>query len=146
MTPDSPRIPVTLSLADCARATGLSVKAIRRRIERGTLESMLIDGRRRIPVSVLVGAGLLVKGLDRGQRGATTGHVQPGAVVRRLASQQRRLTEELAAAGELEADVRRIVDQLHRERLRSRELEEALARAQDEIRLLERALRSSQGR
>jgi hypothetical protein len=131
----------SLSLADCARATGLSVKAIRRRIERGTLESVLLDGRRRIPVSALVGAGLLIEGLDRGGRGSTQGYVQPAAVVQQLVAQRQRLTEELAVSSGLEADVRRIAEQLRRERSRSHELEDEVARARAQIRELERRLR-----
>jgi septal ring factor EnvC (AmiA/AmiB activator) len=136
---------MTLSLGDCARATGLSVKAIRRRIERGTLQSVLVDGRRRIPVSSLVGAGLLVEGLDRGGRGSAQGQVQPAAVVQRLVAQRQRLTEELAVVADLEADVRRIAEQLRRERSRSHELEDELAQARHRITQLERALRSRGG-
>jgi hypothetical protein len=138
MSSDPAPPPMTLGLGDCSRATGLSVKALRRRIERGTLASVLVDGRRRIPVAALVGSGLLVEGLDRGARGSGQGHVQPALVVQRLAAQRQRLTEELAVVADLEADVRRIAEQLRRERMRSQELEEQLAHARARLRQLER--------
>ena len=47
-----------MSIRDAARASGLSPKALRRRIERGTLGSVLVGGRRRIPVDDLVRRGL----------------------------------------------------------------------------------------
>lgn len=48
-----------MSIRDAARASGLSPKALRRRIERGTLGSVLVGGRRRIPVDDLVRRGLM---------------------------------------------------------------------------------------
>jgi uncharacterized protein YceH (UPF0502 family) len=50
----------TVDIAGAARASGLSVKAIRGRVERGSLPAELVDGRRRIPISALLAAGLLV--------------------------------------------------------------------------------------
>lgn len=50
----------TVDISGAARATGLSVKAIRGRVERGSLPSELVAGRRRIPVRALLEAGLLV--------------------------------------------------------------------------------------
>jgi hypothetical protein len=52
---------LTLTIRECSLATGLSVKALRRRIERGTLPAHLIGGVRRISVSDLLRAGLLVQ-------------------------------------------------------------------------------------
>ena len=51
----------TLTIRDVARATGLSVKAVQRRIERGTLPARLEHGVRRIPVGALVDAQLVVQ-------------------------------------------------------------------------------------
>jgi len=51
----------TIDIAGAARATGLSVKALRGRVERGSLPHVLVDGRRRIPVQALLEAGLLVQ-------------------------------------------------------------------------------------
>jgi hypothetical protein len=129
---------LTLSVTDCARATGLSAKAIRRRIERGTLDSVLVDGQRRVPIASLVGAGLLIQGLGRGERGAAAGQAQPAAVLARLAAQRQRLAEQVAGIGDLEGDVRRIAEQLRRERARCRELEYELVRARQRISELER--------
>lgn len=50
----------TIDIAGAARATGLSVKAVRGRVERGSLPYELVAGRRRIPVRALLDAGLLV--------------------------------------------------------------------------------------
>src|SRR4051794_30625992 len=94
------RPPLTLNVAECARATGLTPKAIRRRIERGTLESTLVAGQRRIPLNALIAAGLLVEGVDRGHRGTPQGTQQPGALVQRLIAHRERLAEEVAAANE----------------------------------------------
>src|ERR687894_3280336 len=49
-----------LSIRDAALATGLTPKALRRRIERGTLRSTMVDGRRRIAMEELLERGLLV--------------------------------------------------------------------------------------
>ncbi len=49
-----------LTIQQAALATGLSTKALRRRVERGTLASVLSGDRRRIPMSELMRAGLLL--------------------------------------------------------------------------------------
>src|SRR4051794_19512454 len=134
------RPPLTLNVAEAARATGLTPKAIRRRIERGTLESTLVAGQRRIPLTALIAADLLVDAVARGQRGTPQGIQQPGALVQRLIAHRERLAEGVAAANEFEADVRRLADQLRRERVRTRELEGQLDRARARIARLERTL------
>ena len=48
-----------LTIREASRATGLSLQALRRRVERGTLAAVLVDNRRRIALSELVRAGLL---------------------------------------------------------------------------------------
>jgi len=50
----------TLTIREAALATGLSQKAIRRRIERGTLRASLQGGRVRIPAQELFERNLLV--------------------------------------------------------------------------------------
>src|SRR5437870_4583450 len=52
----------TLTLAEAAEATGLTPKALQRRIDRGSLRSVLVDSRRRVPVSELLRTGLLTPG------------------------------------------------------------------------------------
>lgn len=48
-----------MSIREAAQRTGLSPKALRRRIERGTLASVMVAGRRRIPRADLVARGLM---------------------------------------------------------------------------------------
>lgn len=52
----------TYTITEAADATGLSRKAIARRVERGSLRSVVRNGRRRIPRSELMRAGLLGEG------------------------------------------------------------------------------------
>ncbi|HEX2045034.1 MAG TPA: helix-turn-helix domain-containing protein [Gaiellaceae bacterium] len=54
----------TYTISEAAEVTGLSRKAIARRIERGSLRSLVRNGRRRIPRSELVRAGLLAEDAD----------------------------------------------------------------------------------
>ena len=51
--------PRALTVKETAEATGLTIKAVRSRIERGTLPAVVRDGLRRIPYSELVRAGLI---------------------------------------------------------------------------------------
>lgn len=55
---DTPH-PRTLTIREAAAATGLSDKALQRRIARGTLGSVLRDGRRLVPATELLRCGLL---------------------------------------------------------------------------------------
>jgi hypothetical protein len=83
---------LTLTIRESSLATGLSVKALRRRIERGTLRAELIDGVRRVPVSELLRAGLLVR--DRPAGGAPPPAPTPPVVnslVRRIAALEGRV-------------------------------------------------------
>ncbi len=52
----------TYTITEAAEATGVSRKAIARRVERGSLRSVVRNGLRRIPRSELVRAGLLGEG------------------------------------------------------------------------------------
>ena len=84
----------TVDIAGAARATGLSVKAIRGRVERGSLPHELVGGRRRIPIRALLEAGLLVS--DPGARTAV--QADPVAEeIRSLRQEVRRLADEVAA-------------------------------------------------
>lgn len=69
MTP--PSEPRTLTLQEAAAACGTTARALQRRIDRGTLRSVLVNDRRRVPVSELVRVGLLAA--------ADTGHGTAGA-------------------------------------------------------------------
>jgi excisionase family DNA binding protein len=59
----------TYTISEAAELTGVSRKAIARRVERGSLRSVVRNGRRRIPRSELVRAGLLEDGAHRAPRG-----------------------------------------------------------------------------
>jgi hypothetical protein len=77
----------TIDIAGAARATGLSVKALRGRVERGSLPATLIDGRRRIPVRALVEAGLLVTDRSAARRSGQKAEVDVTALLDRLERQ-----------------------------------------------------------
>jgi excisionase family DNA binding protein len=59
----------TYTISEAADLTGMSRKAIARRVERGSLRSVVRNGRRRIPRSELVRVGLLEEGAQRPPRG-----------------------------------------------------------------------------
>lgn len=108
----------TLTLAEAALATGLSAKALQRRIDRGSLQSVLQDGRRLIPSSELLRLGLLT--LD-----------DPGA------GQERVRTGEAPAAGPRVSDavsLLDLVDRIERQALEIGELR-ALTRETESTRL-----------
>ena len=50
----------TYTIAEAAELTGLTRKALARRVERGSLQSLVRGGRRMIPHAELVRAGLIV--------------------------------------------------------------------------------------
>jgi excisionase family DNA binding protein len=59
----------TYTITEAAELTGTSRKAIARRVERGSLRSVVRNGRRRIPRSELVRAGLLAEGVQQPRDG-----------------------------------------------------------------------------
>lgn len=90
----------TIDIAGAARATGLSVKAIRGRVERGSLPHELVGGRRRIPVRALVEAGLLVTDRSAARRPGQKVDVDVTALLDRLERQAEevgRLRAEIAS-------------------------------------------------
>jgi hypothetical protein len=62
----------TYTIAEAAELTGLTRKALARRVERGSLQSLVRGGRRMIPHAELVRAGLISDG-DSGDRPAAAG-------------------------------------------------------------------------
>ena len=89
-----------LSIRDAALATGLTPKALRRRIERGTLRSTMVDGRRRIAMEELLERGLLVP-LDADGRPRLARPVQrPNPAANALAERLRTLERRVAALEE----------------------------------------------
>lgn len=102
----------SLTIRETALATGLSQKAIRRRIERGTLSARLSAGRLRIPMQELLERELLVSEASQRTAGrATDGPRAPSAgpgsdrthteLVERLERQAERIG---ALTAELEAE------------------------------------------
>jgi hypothetical protein len=59
MTTASEKAPVAVDIAQASELTGLSQKALRRRVERGTLQTLKWGNRRMVPISELQRQGLL---------------------------------------------------------------------------------------
>ena len=100
-----------MSIRDAARASGLSPKALRRRIERGTLRSVMVGGRRRIPVDDLVRRGLVPDGRDPAADEVPTELHDPITMARRLRALESRvaaLESALAGAGPTEPSAPRL--------------------------------------
>jgi hypothetical protein len=140
----------TLTVSEAATLGGVTPKAIRRRVERGTLRSVLgADQRRRIPLSELERAGLVAPGgasppgvMGQGNRGAAPqGHVagvlDAGQILARLealAAENGRLRVLEERAGSLERQIdaerqarERIEQELFASRARVAELDAELA-------------------
>ena len=67
----------TYTITEAADLTGMSRKAISRRVERGSLRSVVRNGRRRIPRSELVRAGLLGEGQQQPRESDPTAPLLP---------------------------------------------------------------------
>lgn len=91
----------TIDIAGAARATGLSVKALRGRVERGSLPATLIDGRRRIPIAALLEAGLLVSDASQGRAVPPPGGTAEPELVARLDAQAEEIARLRAEVAEL---------------------------------------------
>lgn len=135
----------SLTVQQAARATGLSAKALRRRIERGSLRSTLAGGLRRIPMSDLLEAGLLVPYDERSGGGdgpsvapaAASGAVlDAGVLLERLERQAEEIGELRARAGRAEALER----ELEAERSEWEQAQRAMIVAEGRIAELERRL------
>lgn len=72
-TAQQPREALAVSIKRAAEMTALTQKAIRSRVDRGSLRAVLKDGQRRIPVSELHRAGLL------NPDGSPAGHDEQGS-------------------------------------------------------------------
>ena len=135
---DSPRAgtPSVLPIADAAAYAGLSLKALRSRIDRGSIRAVRNDGRILVPVSELHRAGLVLAGTLRARtveadssQGGTEGLVQllreHADVIRQQAEQLGEYRALSAQTDSLEAALQ--VEHAARERLEA-ELHESRAR------------------
>lgn len=122
----------TLTIRQAAEESGLSAKAIARRVERGTIQAVLRDGVRRIPRSELVAAGLL--GVDGGattvtelgqqlKRGTTPGGTAMTELLVQLAGQAERLELQAGELGEQRAIATQSATLTAQERSRGDELQ-----------------------
>jgi len=117
--------PRTLTIAEAAEATGISKKGIRNRVDRQTLDHVLRDGLRRIPMSSLIRAGLL--GVDGEAAAGVDNGVENRQVPHRGGSQ----------GGTLSIDVGELIDRLERQAGELGEMR-ALQRANDTVTQQER--------
>lgn len=133
----------TYTISEAAELTGVSRKAIARRVERGSLRSVVRNGRRRIPRSELVRAGLLEEGRQRAPRGGPESpplpHPGPGgelaeverpgemlsALFREVLDRFERQSQEIAQyrALTVQAESLRLTNELAELRVRLAELE-----------------------
>jgi excisionase family DNA binding protein len=116
----------TLTIAEAAERTGTSPKAIARRIERGTLQAIVRDGKRRLPLTEL-------EKLPRGTtETAPAGQGNHGAAPPDIAPLIQRL-EQLAAENmrlrllteQTESGDEELRNELHQARARIKQLESA---------------------
>lgn len=104
----------TYTISEAAELTGLTKKAIARRVERGSIHSLVRNGRRRIPRSELLRAGLLLSEEEVEPEEIDLEDFEPERVLLpRLRS--RREPPGVDATGALTALVRELVDRLERQ-------------------------------
>jgi len=99
----------TYTITEAAELTGISRKAIARRVERGSLRSVVRNGRRRIPRSELVRAGLL------GEDGEQPRPIGPDAPVMPRPSPGGALAETGSSEDMLAALFREVLDRFERQ-------------------------------
>jgi excisionase family DNA binding protein len=135
----------TYTTQEAAELTGSSVRALRKRIERGQLRAVQHGRYWKIPHVELERTGMLgPEGTTRGQE--TEGTTGPDVVMRALVferAERARLTQELARLRPLPERIEQITEDLHRERAERLAAEarttEALSVA-EELRVAERGL------
>jgi len=133
----------TYTTQEAAELSGSSVRALRKRIERGQLRAVQHGRYWRVPHAELERLGLVgPEGTERGQ-GTEDVDVVVLAELERERAERRRLAQEVARLRPLTAHVERITEDLHRERA-ERQAAEAraieAADAADELREREREL------
>lgn len=113
-----------MTIREAAEATGLTQKAIKRRVERGSLRSVLRDGRRLIPASEIERAGLAGDVVHAPQGPGSNGATPPG-LAELVAIIERQATE-LAEAKLLTRQAESLSVVAEQERQRANELEAQL--------------------
>jgi excisionase family DNA binding protein len=104
----------TYTISEAAELTGLTKKAIARRVERGSINSLVRNGRRRIPRSELLRAGLLLSEEEDEPQEIDLEDFEPERVLLPR-PRSRREPAEVDATGALTALVRELVDRLERQ-------------------------------
>jgi excisionase family DNA binding protein len=129
----------TLTLREAAEATGLTTKALQRRIDRGTLRAVLTGGRRRVPLSELYRAGLIEPEEPRPAPAAPAAAGAPGGGVGQVPAPAPEQPPVGEVIGELIARLERQAEQIGELRALERQAEslraaaEAERRARDEL-------------
>lgn len=103
----------TYTISEAAELTGLTKKAIARRVERGSIHSLVRNGRRRIPRSELLRAGILLSEVEDEPAEIDLEDFEPERVL--LPRLRRREPAGVDATGALTALVRELVDRLERQ-------------------------------
>jgi len=136
----------TNTTQEAAELTGSSVRALRKRIERGQLRAVQHGRYWRVPHAELERLGLVgPEGTTRGQGTEGTGDVDVTvlAELERERAERRRLAQEVARLRPLTAHVERITEDLYRERAERQAAEAKASEATDaaaELREREREL------
>jgi len=132
----------TYTTQEAAELTNSTVRALRKRIERGQLRAVQQGRYWRIPHAELERLGLVgPEGTERGQ--GTEGNDVVLAALERERDERRRLAQEVARLRPLTAHVERITEDLHRERAERLAAESRVTEAAgvaEELRQRERAL------
>jgi excisionase family DNA binding protein len=141
----------TLTLAEAAEATGLTRKALQRRVDRGSVRSVLTGGLRRIPVTELYRLGLMRPEEAAGPSAPSlaSGPVAPaprgpGPGIGELLDRLERQAQELGEMRALSRQAESLLAQAEAERRARQAAETALFEARARIAELE-ALRAAGG-
>lgn len=147
-TPIATEQPRTLTIREAAEVCGITRTAMRGRVERGSVQSVLRHGVRRIPIAELERAGLLHHdGVEAGATGVAavgafhanvSGMAEVLAMLERLQSENKELVARAVAAEtrlQLEQQTASSLQlEYHEVRARATQLEEQLqARREDEL-------------
>ncbi|MDQ6807204.1 MAG: helix-turn-helix domain-containing protein [Actinomycetota bacterium] len=137
----------TYTTQEAAKLTGSSVRALRKRIERGQLRAVQHGRYWRIPHAELERNGMVVPSegtpAPEGTEGTDNGAAVVMAELERIRAENGRLTQELARLRPLPAQIERVTEDLQRERaerLAAQAQGAAQAQAADELRERERQL------